>query len=1505
VITISGIRTRDGELPADLLAELQPRIEEPTLGKWRGMAQAIVKRMSIDGAAFPELRDLVEETLVPLLDGSAQKRTPEASLSALRNQLAHGGGVTQAAAQKLLTVWKPRLQDAFSKFAWLADVTLVVKTKDGFAALRGPQTAPSAFAPPEDSAALATAFAQGREIVALRRGVALALWPLAVFGHPKSPDPEAPPAREQAPQVFARRGDVWLQYTPVGSEEVCLAEGDEDGFSAFLRMFRPSGPKPAQRLEVRGFEADFQRDGEKLVGRSDELHQVRAAIDSTTQGVLWLSGPAGIGKSFLVARIVSELLEQPPSHTLVLPYRFKTGDDRCSRDAFLRFAIERIEAWDGIAKPEKPEEEQDEKRPKRPHERLKELLSALGENRVLFVIDGLDEVAERDPRFATEVPLALRLPNVTWFCAGRPERGLPEVFTPESCTLLFPDGLPPMGAGDIRTMLLEKIGPLRKRLVSRDRDQGDAVVNPFVDRVAESAGGLPLYVTYVIGDVLSNRFRALDAGERLPPSLAQYHEELLKRCEIGILRQALTPLACTLAVAHEPLTAEALEEILRRGNVLPEGEDGLPLVKRALAAIASMLRRSTTPEGAEGFTLYHHSLRQHMEESPETKPALATARRNLCGLAQDPRGKEMPAAPYLFRQGITHLTQAARRDEALALLCSFDYLMLRLQVLGDPSGVPGISADWRQVQRLKRSDAATRSGKEARDIDEREERLWESFWREREHILRRGDDHWRSYKILLQLAIEHADDSPVTKQAEAWLDAGHCDWLWLGGAARPQRAFPSACLRVIEDHARDADADSAELARLGFRPGVFSAARLADGYAVSWDSKTVRIWDVSTWSAEITFEHSVSAGAFPVEVHTGALVFVAPDGRTLLLAETLPVVSVRPLRGHEADVRGALALDRGRFVTWSEDGVLLIWHTASPGGPSTMNHGAAVVGAHSLSGERLLSWGSGQSLRLWNTTECTCISELNGHRGQVRGACGLAGGRILSWSTSDAIIWDEDTAVPITRISPLRAGVEGATRLSDETLVSWRSHQFWHDSATGGDHWSFDRRIIGVVESTPGAALVFLDGPQHFLMDLDRHSFTRVQGQQPYIRSVWSLGDARAMTTGAHTVSFWDTAKGTELTCGEAPWLAGAAPIGPKRVVAWGSGVVRVWDIESGAQQADWDGSLVGTTSDHSIVLLRESQFWRGDVQTGILSRLQTSHTEVSGAHALRDRLVTWTQGPEVLVLSILGGDVVSTLRGHRGRVEDAILLRTDRVLSSAQDGTCRLWDASSGECLLVLQGYSTGICAPLAERAKELTDHLLVLPHPDGHLALIDVRLGHVVQRMRGHRTPVDGILPLSSKTFLARSEDRSAIWSVGESLARVLLMEGFEFSDCLPMPHERMLGWNSSFDPGPGTHRYSARIWDTTDGEEIAAVGYSSRFMRGPGRCVLALASNALILHVSVRRMTSLKSTCPFCQTRPFREGGSKWTSWKRSASGCRGWSGSGVRARSRWRVSHASTA
>src|SRR5262249_49847664 len=124
------------------------------------------------------------------------------------------------------------------------------------------------------------------------------------------------------------------------------------------------------------------------------------------------------------------------------------------------------------------------------------------------------------------------------------------------------------------------------------------------------------------------------------------------------------------------------------------------------------------------------------------------------------------AVPYLYRQGITHLLETGRTDDARGLLTNFSYLMARLRTLRDPYGMAGLGADWRAFFSKVNAVAG-------------DTRLWEAFFREHGHLLRRGDTHWPAYKILLQCAVEHADDSPVTQAAEAWLEQSACDWVWL------------------------------------------------------------------------------------------------------------------------------------------------------------------------------------------------------------------------------------------------------------------------------------------------------------------------------------------------------------------------------------------------------------------------------------------------------------------------------------------------------------------------------------------------------------------------------------------------------------------------------------------------------------------------------------------------------------------------------------------------------
>ena len=448
------------------------------------------------------------------------------------------------------------------------------------------------------------------------------------------------------------------------------SESGPSALEAFEALFQVERSREQAGFKVADFLRDIHKDAAQMVGRQPELEQVHAAIRATEQGVLWLSGSAGMGKSFLMAKLAADLLEEHHgSRTLVLPYRFRLGDQgRCSREALAQFTVERLLAA-GVLK-DVFQDKQDAKA----EQRLEQALGLIKDDvRVIVLLDGLDEVVRRDEKFAEEIPLGLRFPRVLWVCAGRPEAGIEEAMRRLAAQALFPAGLPPMRGEDIREMVIEKIGHLRKRLLAQDREKGDTVLNPFIELVTQRAAGLPLYVRYVIGDVLNGKYRVLDGQEHLPASLHAYHEELLRRLAVGDLQAVVTPLAATLACAYEPLALHELEALFAWRKLVRAG-DGRDLIERGLAAIASMITTAPDPEGETGYTLFHQSLRDHILGSAQITQSVSMAREAFADVAVAGDGIPNCLQHYSIRCGVRHLLAVDRKEEAERLLLDLEHL---------------------------------------------------------------------------------------------------------------------------------------------------------------------------------------------------------------------------------------------------------------------------------------------------------------------------------------------------------------------------------------------------------------------------------------------------------------------------------------------------------------------------------------------------------------------------------------------------------------------------------------------------------------------------------------------------------------------------------------------------------------------------------------------------------------------------------------------------------------
>jgi len=666
VIARVAERAQEGGLPESLRRCLAEVIETPTLGAWFLMAQALAEHGSKE-PLLAEATAFIDGPLRDLLYGPSKPGTPETSFLRLRNRMAHGGGLIRKEAARLMGLWQEKFQQMLHAAAFLKDWELLGRDEAGiWRRLRGPDGREESAQPLELGGDL-----EADAVWLCKNDRALLLWPLMLFGKPAS---EAETGRrvgpEDKPQVYSRRDSVRLAYTPLGMDGMAQSESGPSALEAFEALFRVERSREQTGFKVADCLRDIHKDAAQMVGRQRELEQVQAAIHVKEQGVLWLSGSAGMGKSFLMGKLAADLLgEHHGSRTLVLPYRFRLGDQgRCSREALAQFTVERLQAA-GVLKDVFQDKEE-----AKAEQRLEQALGLIQNDvRVVLLLDGLDEVVRRDTKFAEEISLGLRFPRVLWVCAGRPEAGIEAAMRRLAAQTLFPEGLPPMRGEDIREMVIEKIGPLRKRLLAQDQEKGDAVVNPFIEMVTQRAAGLPLYVRYVIGDVLNGKYRVLDGQEHLPASLHAYHEELLRRLAVGDLQAVVTPLAATLACAYEPLALHELEALFAWRKLVRAG-DGRELLERGLAAIASMITTAPDPEGETGYTLFHQSLRDHILGSAQISQSVSMAREVFADVAVAGDGIPNCLQHYSIRCGVRHLLVVDRKEEAERLLLDLEHL---------------------------------------------------------------------------------------------------------------------------------------------------------------------------------------------------------------------------------------------------------------------------------------------------------------------------------------------------------------------------------------------------------------------------------------------------------------------------------------------------------------------------------------------------------------------------------------------------------------------------------------------------------------------------------------------------------------------------------------------------------------------------------------------------------------------------------------------------------------
>lgn len=1251
IVLLAEIRSaqKDSTLPDGVKAVLSEKIERPTFGAWLNLLRDLLEKyrpehQKVSARLLEWMTNPLDENknLANVINPKPDDSESGGALDflALRNLLAHGGGISINAAKVRHEEYKDRFISLMQSLNQ-AMVDLSVIALDGDKTWSLKSNTPHPITRP-DLGVLANETSK-TWLVGL--SAAIELTPLLRYEtirHPLTKE-----AGETASQCYFRGTRTRQEYTPLGSDAMVSSFEETIFFDLFLKIDQ-TRQKQYVGYAWNNFIAEARSFSGGMVGRAAPLKALkdwRKAIDpfdEKTPQIGWFTGQPGTGKSMLMAKLAADLSNGKSG---VYYHRFKAGDSRNNRGDFLRFLAEALMGW---LDPKIDVESLDEK--DTPEERVHALLDRIpklkGPNdkspAFTLILDGLDEITAHDPEF-TNLILRLALPGSIWILSSRSTLG--KDFGPYPIPGLTE--LKGMDTADIRTMFLQVLdGGKATGLLTQDadRDDNEAPSNAFIDAILAKADGLPLYVHYVIEDILSNQ-KKFDK-DTLPEGLTAYYKEMLGRLEISDEKERLHHVIAVLACSEESLDSMALTQLLSDSG--EEVKDEYQFMERVLRLGGALLKETQTVDDTLGHTLYHSSFRDFVtENNSPLKRTIKKARERLYEKAASwhtlPQGT---LRNHILRQGNRYAIdwQPDGVGVVQKRLTDFGWLMARLEY-PVTTRLDDLIDDYLTIKQKRGAN-----GSHADDFD-----VWLGFMLRRRHLLNRAQGPGVANRILLQLATEHADNSPITQRAEEWLEQGICNWLWLKDQHRPQRLEPDPCLLVLQENETEP---------------VLGALSLPDSKLLSWsEDHILRLWDAKSGT------------------------------------------QIAKLEGHTAKINGAQLLTDGRIVSWSDDGTVQTWGPPHHAPVTSLNsHRSPVIGIHIFSDDRIVAWSKNGTICEWegqSNTPSIFESQPNdvGNKIQwdVLSTRALTDGRLLFcinvinfYDTTEYEDFDESSGeyrhsyqVTEQRISTQlyqwqenqlqhlatlaygngdynERSIKGAEILADGRILTWGFNgdsypEYPHDlqllDSDGNSLWPkkrYENPIKGAQVHSDGRIAYWMRESSSIYLLNDAYSEPlKLSGHEGAITGLRILRDGRIFSWSEDaTLCLWNGSeeKPVAILRGHSGGINGADIFADGRIFSWSQdGSIRLWDAQ------------------------RNTALGKGQ------------RDSVKGAITLSDgRILSWSEDFHLGVWNSDNGDCLRWWPGHTASILGTAELPNGQLLSWSLDGSLKIWDPHNFECVAV-----------------------------------------------------------------------------------------------------------------------------------------------------------------------------------------------------------------------------